>query len=70
MKGLLPALARWVSGKPRQALALLAVLTIVMGVSTRNVRLDNNFAALIGTSWPRPGSARSTGRRSARTTAC
>ena len=46
----IPALARWVSTRPRHALAALALLTIVMGVCARDVRLDNNFAGLFSTS--------------------
>ena len=43
-------LARWVSARPRQALAVLALLTVAMGVCARDVRLDNNFAGLFSTS--------------------
>lgn len=44
------ALARWVASRPGRALAVVALMTLVMGVSARNVRLDNNFAGLFSTS--------------------
>ena len=42
--------AGWITGRPKQALALLALLTVAFGVGARDVRLDNDFAALFSTS--------------------
>ena len=50
MTRVLAAYARFASRRPRAVLAVVLAIVVVFGFCARNVRLDNNFAALFATS--------------------